>query len=279
MLTTKSSSRTGVGIPSGAVYPDGLPLTEANPVIQASVRPEGSYFTKSAGYETIRPGKSRFQHNKGMGIHFTASRYAEDLAMPATLPVMVDITTAPDHVDIADIPGSENLDMNGQASEEDRILVSEGNEMAPVGGAVRHRGTKTLADMGDREAHRPLSQVFHNLADPVELFKQEYAKNPVMALGAAGVIVGVVYMVARDFERSYRSRSRSARSGGGVVTDAAPVAAAPAAAVDTSGNVVEKAADTAAAAVESVADAAGAVVETVGSTVEKVADDAASAIS
>lgn len=279
MLTMKSSSRTAVGIPSGAVYPDGLPLTESNPVIQASVRPEGSYFSKSSGYETIRSGRSRFQHNKGMGIHFTSLRYAENVTEPASLPVMVDITNAPDHVDIADIPGSENLTIDGEASEEDRILVSEGNGMAPYGGDVRHRGTKTLADMGDREAHRPLSQVFHGLADPVDMFKAEYAKNPLVALGAAGVVVGVVYMVARDFERSYRSRSRSASQGGGIVTDAAPVAAAPAAAVDTSGNVVEQAADTIVSAGEAVADGVGAVVETVGKTVEQVTDAAAGAVS
>lgn len=277
-LTMSAVNRTTVGIPSGAVYPDGLPLTEANPVIQASVRPEGSYFAKSAGYETIRPGRSRFQHNKGMGIHFTALRYAEDVAMPASLPVMVDISTAPDHADIADLPGSENLTIDGQASEEDRVLLSEGNSMAPVGGAVRHRGTKTILDMGDREPHRPLSQIFHGMSDPVELFRGEYARNPLVAIGAAGVIMGLAYMVARDFERSYRSRDRAARSGGGVVTDAAPVAAAPAAAADTGGNVVVKAADSTVAVVEDAVEAVGATVEAAAKAVDDAAQTVADAV-
>jgi len=120
--------------------------------------------------------------------------------------------------------------------------------------------------------------VFHGLANPIDAFRAEYAKNPAIALAAAAGLTGVVYMIARDFERSYRSRSRSAASGGGVVSDAAPVAAAPAAAVDTSGNTVEKVADTAVAAGESVADAAGAVVETAAEAVEKVTETAADAV-
>ncbi len=278
-LTTKSNSRTTVAIPSGAVYPDGLAITEPDPAIQASVRPEGSFFVKSVGYETIRPGRSDFQHNKGGGIHFTVLRMAENVATPATLPVMVDVTTAPDHADIADIPGSENLDSAGQLSnQEERILLGESDRAAPVGGAVRHRGTKTLPDMGDREPHRPLSQVFHGMADPVELFRGEYRKNPLVAVAAAGAVIGVVYMVARDFERSYRSRSAAASRGGGVVTDAAPVAAAPAAAADTSGNVTVKAADAAAAVVETAAEAAETVVETAAEVVETVTETAADAV-
>lgn len=268
-----------VAIPSGSIYPDGLPMTEADPVIQASVRPEGSYFAKSQGYETIRPGRTRFQNNKGRGIHFTLLRYAENVTQPDTLPVMVNITTGPDHADIAELPGSGDLTMDGRITAMDqRILAGESNSMAPVGGDVAHRGTKTLPDMGDREAHRPLSQIFHGMADPVELFRAEYAKNPVIAVAAAGAVVSVVYMIARDFERSYRSRDAAARQGGGVVTDAAPVAAVPAAAADTSGNVVVKAADTVVEAVETVADGAEAVVEATASTVEKVTETAADAV-
>jgi hypothetical protein len=267
-----------VAIPSGAVYPDGLAVTQADPIIQASVRPEGSYFGKSEGYETIRPGRSRFQHNKGKGIHFTATRAAENLSMPSSLPVMVDITTAPDHVDVADIPGSAELGPGGVSDEANRILLAESTDMASTGGNVRHAGTKTLPDMGDREAHRPLSQIFHGFADPVDMFRAQYAKNPTVAVGAAAVLVGAAYMIARDFERTYRSRRSAAASGGGVTAAAAPVGGGAAAAVDTSGNVVEKAADTVVAAGEAVADGAAAVVETAGSTVEKVTESAADAV-
>lgn len=247
-----------VAVPSGAVYPDGLPETYADPDIQSSVRPEGSYFVKSEGYETIRPGKTEFQHNAGPGIHFTPLRFAEDVAMPNSLPVMVDVSTAPDHADIADLPGSQNLTIDGQASEQERILIGESDRSTPVGGAVRHRGTKTLPDMGDREPNRPLSQVFHGLADPVEAFKAEYSKNPLMALAAAGIGVTLVYMIARDFDSNYRRRG-----GGGTRTPARDAAAVTPAAADTGSGVVVKAADTAAAVVEDVAKAADKVVDSV----------------
>lgn len=245
-----------VAVPSGAVYPDGLPETYADPDIQSSVRPEGSYFVKSEGYETIRPGRTEFQHNAGPGIHFTPLRFAEDIAMPNSLPVMVDVSTAPDHADIADLPGSQNLTVDGQASEQERVLIGESDRSTPVGGPVRHRGTKTLPDMGDREAHRPLSQVFHGLADPVQMFKAEYAKNPLAALAAAGVGVTLVYMVARDFDRSYRNRG-----GGGAGTPVRDTAAVAPAAADTSGNLAVKAADTVAAVVETAADGVDKVVD------------------
>jgi hypothetical protein len=183
--------------------------------------------------------------------------------MPGSLPVMVDITTAPDHVDVADIPGSELVGPAGNLSDQEkRILLSESNSAAPVGGDVRHRGTKTLPDMGDREPHRPLSQIFHGFSNPVEMFQSEYVKNPLVAVGAAGILIGAVYMVARDFERSYRSRKTAASKGGGTVANAAPVAAVPAAAADTSGNVAVKGADAVAATVEAGADAVENVTET-----------------
>jgi hypothetical protein len=265
------------------VYPDGLDLTTADPVIQSSVRPEGSYFHHSVGYATIRPGRTKFQHVHGHGIHFTPARFAENLERPNTLPLMVNSTTAPDHADIADLPGSENLTMDGEIHPADAatggsILMSEPSRGAPAAGNVRHAGLKSLPDMGDREPHRPLTQLFHGLAHPGQLFKNEYAKDPLIAIGAAGLITAIAWSIGRDFERSYRSRERSASSGGGVSGTAAPVAAAPAAAIDTSGDAVETVAETAVEAVETVADATGAVVETAASAVEAVTETVADAI-
>lgn len=272
-----------VAIPQGAVYPDGLNVTVADPNIQATVRPEGSYFVKSVGYASIRNGRTKFQNAHGMGIHFTPLTYAENLESPDTLPLMVDSTTATDHADIADLPGSENLTMDGQISPAEAargngVLMSEGTAMARTGSDVMHPGRKTLPDMGDREPHRPLTQLFHGLAHPGQLFKGEYAKDPLIAIGAAGLITAIAWSIGRDFERSYRSRERSASSGGGASGAAAPVAAAPAAAIDTSGNTVAKAADTAVEAVETVADAAGAVVETAANAVETVTETVADAV-
>lgn len=270
--------RGQVSIASGSIYPDGLPMTEANPDIQKSVRPEGSYFAKSIGYESIRPGRTRYQHSHGMGIHFTPLRLAEDITQLGVNPVMVDVTTGPDHADVADIPGSAELGPGGVSDVRNRILIGESDMATPEGAIIRHRGTKTLPDMGDREPHRPLSSVFHGFADPVEMFQTQYAKNPTVAVGAAAVAIGVIYMIARDFERSYRARSATARRGGGVTATAAPVAAAPAAAADSSGNTVEKVADSAAEVVEAAGDGVAAVVETAGSTVEKVTETAADAV-
>lgn len=263
------SQSTRMAIPAGTIYPDGLPITVPDADVQRSVRPEGSFFVKSVGFETIRPGRTKFQHSHGAGIHFTPTRFAEDLSQPGKLPLMVDVTTAADHVDVADIPGSELLGPFGDVHQDHRVLASEGTQMAPTGGHVAHRGTKTLPDMGDREPHRPLSQIFHGMADPVELFQSEYKRNPLVALGAAGVVITVAYLIARDFEQSYRSRSASARGSGGAAAAAAPVAAGTAAAADTSGNVVVKAADTAASVVEAGADAVENVTETVADAVAK----------
>ena len=264
-------------IPSGAVYPDGLDVTTPDPVIQASVRPEGAYFRRSVGYASVRPGRTRFQHNKGGGIHFTPQRFAENVDDPATLPLMVSSTTAPDHADVADLPGSENLTIDGQTSTANRVLMSEPAD-GPPASVGKHEGLKTLPDMGDREPHRPLSQIYHGLAHPVQLFKGEYAKDPLIAIGGAALITAIAWSIGRDFERSYRRRERSASRGGGVTGEAAPVAATPAAVVETAGETVEKAADTAVEAVETVVEAAGEVVETAGETVEKVADQAANAV-
>lgn len=271
-----------VAIPSGAVYPDGLDITTPDPTVQSSVRPEGTYFRRSVGYATIRPGRTRFQDNKGRGIHFTPRRFAENVDNPQRLPLMVDATTAADHADIADIPGSENLTMDGQIHPASQasgqtVLMSEPAD-GPPSSTGKHMGLKTLPDMGDREPHRPLSQIFHGLSHPVELFKGEYSKDPLIALGGAALITAIAWSIGRDFERSYRTRERSASSGGGISGTAAPVAAAPAAVVDTAGNTVEKAAETAVEAVETVAEAAGNVVETAAETVENVTEQAANAV-
>lgn len=278
-----------VAIPSGDLYPNGLRLVPANPNVQATVRPEGSFFQKSAGYETIRAGRNRFQDAyKGMGIHFTPHRFAEDVGQFDTLPLMVDAQTAVLHADIADLPGSGRLDDEGKLTAADSaankgVKLAESSDAAPVGGSGLHRGSHTVKDMGDREPGRPLTARFHGLlVNPADAFQEEYSKNPLVAIGAAGVLVGLVYYVGREFERNYRSRSNS---GSGTSGAAAPIAAAPVAVADVGGGAVKdaaavanKAATAAGDAAAEAASAAGDVAEAAGEAIEQVTDAVGDAV-
>jgi hypothetical protein len=283
--------KINVAIPQGDIYPNGLRLVPADPNIQATVRPEGSFFQKSAGYESIRPGRNRYQKAyHGMGIHFTPMRFAEDVGEFDSLPLLVDAKTAAMHADIAELPGSERLDDEGALTAEDvnaneGVKMAETSTAAPAGDEVMHRGNRTVADMGDREPGRPLTRDYYGmLRNPVGVFRDEYSENPLMAVGVAGLIVGGIYYVARELERNMRSRSQVAAAGGGVTAVAAPVAAAPAAAADTAGGavrdataVVNEAATAAGQAAETAASAAGDAAEAAGKAVEQVTDAAADA--
>lgn len=280
-----------VAIPSGDIYPNGIPLKTANPDVQATVRPEGSFFRQSVGYASIRPGRHRYQdNNTGLGIHFTPHRFAEDIGEFNSLPLLVDSETAASHADIAELPGSERLDDAGKLTASDGnagggVKLAEGTRAAPVGSDELHAGNRTARDMGDREPGRPYTREFYGLLrNPADAFQVKYSENPVVAIGIAGAIVGAVYFLTREFETAYRSRSRTAATAGGVTGAAAPVAAAPAAAADTAGSavresaeVVNEAATAAADAVEKTVSAAGDAVEAAGEAVEKTTDAVADA--
>lgn len=281
-----------VAIPQGDIYPNGIQATALNPDVQATVRPVGHFFKKSPGYETIRPGRNRYQDAyHGQGIHFTPHRFAEDVGEYGSLPLMVDEETAVMHADIAELPGSERLDDAGKLTAEDAaqnrgVYMAEGTKAAPTGGRKLHTGNRTIADMGDREPGRPISRAAYGmLRNPTDAFRDEYRDNPAVAVGVAGAIIGAIYYVSREFERGYRRRARAAAVGGGVTGAVAPVAAAPAAAVDTAGaavsdaaSVADQAATAAGDAAKAAASAAGDVAAAAGTAVEKVTDAAADAV-
>lgn len=282
--------RPNVAIPQGDIYPNGVPVTPPNADVQATVRPAGTFFQKSPGYETIRPGKSVFQKgHHGLGIHFTPLRFAEDVQVMNNLPLLVDASTSADHTDIADLPGSEDLDAAGMLSPDavaanKGVLMSEGTSAAPTGGKQMHRGNHTLRDMGDREIGRPLSRFFNGvLHNPVGAFRDEYREDPVIAVGAAGLIVGLIYFISREMEGNYRRRSRG---GNGPVSGAvAPVAAVPVAATDTAGSAIKESAEVAneaataaGKAAEKAASAAGDVAEAAGDAVAEVAESVGDAV-
>lgn len=280
-----------VALPQGDIYPNGITLVPPDPDVQATVRPEGGLFQKSAGYETIRSGKTRFQHSHGAGIHFTPMRFAEDVGEYDSLPLLVDATTAVDHADLADLPGSGDLNDNGaltadQVAANEGVKMSETATMAPVAGEEVHAEHRSVPDMGDREPGRPLTQGFHSLLrNPAGAFRDEYQKDPVIAVGVAGLIVGGVYFLAKEFERQFLNRNRSASRSGGVSGAVAPVAAAPAAAVATSGGAVREAAQVASTAAteagkaaSEAANAAGDVAEAAADAVEEVTDKVADTV-
>lgn len=284
--------RKNVAVASGDLYPNGIKVVPPNPNVQATVRPQGTFFHKSVGYETIRPGNSAFDHNHhGLGIHFTPMRFAEDVGEFDSLPLLVDATTAADHADIAELPGSEMLGPHGELDDatvnsNGGVKIAESGDAAAPASHVLHKGNRTLLDMGDREPGRPLTRDFHGLLrNPVGVFKSEYQEDPTVAVAAAGVIVGVGYFLLRELEGNFRRRTRSAGSGGGVSSVAAPAAGAVAASADTAGSAVKEAADVvnktataAGEAVETAVSAAGDTVKAAGDAVDKATDAAADAV-
>lgn len=272
-LSGQPSAR--VAIAQGTIYPSGLPVVVPREEVQATVRPQGALFASSAGFRSVRPGANRYQSGFwGLGIGFTPLRFAEDLsayADPGGVPALVSSDNASAHADIADIPGSGMLDSEGISTDQDqaRTLVAQGTGM-PVHDGVSdiHDPLRTVPDMGDRDPGRPLTRQFYG-------FSQAFVRNPVqavrgaqnhwVALAGASLLVGGVYVVARDFERSFRSRR-----GRGV---ASGTAAVPAAGVETAGREAARATEVAAEATEA---AAGAV-KNAGAEVEKATKEVAAA--
>lgn len=256
-----------VALPQGDIYPNGVPVGVINPLAQATAHIPGTFFKKSPGFESMRPGKHRLQKSfHGHGIHFTPHRFAQDMGA-AGLPILVDTETAVHHADIAELPGSERLDDEGKTTrQEDRVLLAETGDMptATESIAERHRHSVDLDGVRNlpSETKRFVRGVWLN---PVDFLSDEVKKTPVKAVVMAGGITAIVYVIARDFERSYNRRKR--RAG---------LAAAPAAAVETVGSTAATVVETPAKVVEKVADAvsqtAEAVADAVSGTTDAVAD-------
>lgn len=261
-----SLARRHIAIPQGDIYPMGVARVEPDPSVQSTVHVGGSFFQESPGFETIRPGRHRIQKGyRGFGIHFTPHRFAEDIGQ-AGLPLVVD-SDAVDAADIAELPGSERLDDEGKATrEEDRILLAETGDAKVASGTVEERHAHTVDLDGVRtESRRWTTGLLRN---PVDFLSDEFERTPIKAVLIAGGIVSAVYVISRDFERSYGRRKR--RAG---------LAAAPAATVETAGTTTAKVVTTPATIVKEVAEGVKETAEAVAETVEdatKVTADAAS---
>lgn len=248
-----------VAVPSGDLYPNGIPRTFADPVVQSTSHVPGTFFQESPGFESIRPGRNRLQKGyRGFGIHFTPQRYAEDVGQKG-LPLMVE-TDAVDSADIAELPGSERLDDAGKATaQEDRVLLAETGNAPTSLDTVAGRHAHTMDLDGIRDEGQRWTRGL--LLNPVDFLSDEYRRTPVKAVVIAGGIVSLVYVISRDFERSYNRRKR--RAG---------IAAAPAAAVETTGTTAATVVETPVKVVKEVAEAVGDAAE----DATKVVADAAS---
>jgi hypothetical protein len=268
-----------VDIPQGTIFPDGVDTSPANPVIQATVRPAGSVFRTSPGYETVRRGSHKLQNPTRFGMHFAPVQLAEDISTGTALIDKADFTK---NADVADLPQSDMLDADGKLSD-DSARMNQGVKLADSSGApvglMAHPETRTIPDMGDRDPGRPLTvkHLEYYFRNPAGAFRSDYSQNPWMAILIAGGLTGLVYMVAKDFEGSY-----SRRNSGGTV---GAVGAAPAAAVATAGKEVSKAADVAndaataaGQAAKEAASAAGDAASAAGDAAEKVTEAAADAV-
>lgn len=262
MGTSKS-----VAIPSGSVYPNGIGVTRPDGAVQSTAHIPGSFFQKSPGLASMRPGRHRLQKGySGHGIHFTPQRFAEDMGAEG-LPLMVDPATAGKHADIAELPGSERLDDDGAATrEEDRVLLAESDDLPTATQSVEARHAHSMDLDGVRTETRRWSQGL--LRNPVDFLSSEYRRTPVKAVAIAGLIVTAVNLVSREFERSYNRRKRSAG-----------IAAAPVAATETVGTTAATVVTAPAAVVKEVAQGVEEVAQAVGGTIEDATGAAASAAS
>lgn len=280
MPITNPGCAPHVEIPQGTIYPNGVDNSPANPVVQATVRPLGGLFKTSPGYETIRRGSHKLQGPNRFGIHFAPIQLAEDIGHGDI--ALVDKADFTRNADVADLPGSGELDANGKlpdsAAQDNSGMKLADSSGAPVGG-MPHPELHTVFDMGDRDPGRPLTRkhLEYYFRNPVGAFRSDYSQNPYMAILVAGALTSLVYMVSKDFEGAYRRRN----SGGPV----SQVAAVPAATVETAGETVREAthvANTAATeagkAAETAASAAGDAAEAAGEAAEQVTNAVADAV-
>lgn len=279
MPITNPGTSPNVEIPQGSVFPNGIDSSPANPTVQATVRPLGSTFRTSPGYDTVRRGAHRLQSPSRFGMHFVPIQLAEDFT---TGDMLVDKADFTKNADVADLPHSEDLDSDGRLPAE-MVRMNQGVKLAdssgPPVGAIAHPETRMGIDMGDRDPGRPLSRAHFDsyFKNPINAFNDDYKENPWLALLFAGGIVSVVYMISQDFEQAYGRRKDS-----GPVSK---IAVVPAAGVETAGaqvkdaaEVANKAATAAGNAASEAASAAGDVAEAAGKAAETVTDAVADAV-
>lgn len=228
-------------IPSGMLNPAGLTDTPVNPDIQSTTRPPGVLLQPSPGYDSVRVGKNRFQ-GKGPTGGFRKMEYAEEVGGTGAALSVVPGSTA-------QLDETEWLPEN----QDSVAVVIADRELKPGWAARLHGGLSTIPDMGDRKADRPNSRNFWSNLNPTSVLRDEYRKSPALSVAMGAGLVYVVYLLANEAERQFRSPR-----GVGTAVTSVPAAGTKATG-EVAGDTIDKigeAGDNAVKAIESAADEA-----------------------
>jgi hypothetical protein len=246
-------------IAQGMLAPSGYYQNVPDPVVQSTTRPAGTLLKSSPGYDSIRPGKNRFQ-GKGPTGGFRPQTFAEDVGgTGAALSITPGDTTQNDVTEW--LPEDEDSMQLSEGS----MIISDRRDIGGDVASILHGGQKTIPDMGDRAPHRPLSRS-RWLVNPVGMFRADIQESPAITVAATIGFIVLVGYIANDAERQFRSRR--GRGAGGAV--AASIETPPAVAGDTAEQGVKKVSDATDDAVDKIGKAADAAV----TAIEDTAKDA-----
>lgn len=237
-------------IPAGMLAPSGLATGAADPNVQSTTRPGGTLLQPSPGYDSIRLGKNRFQ-GRGMTGGFLPMTFAEDVGGTGAALAVIPGDTSP-------IEASEWIGQSDGAM----IISDRPTEGASGFAEVLHEAYRTIPDMGDRTADRPLSR-----ATFLSRVQGLYRESPAITVAAALGALMLVNIIARDVERSaggYRPR------GVGSAVTGVPAAGSEAAG-DSASDIGKATSDS--------LDQIGRTTDEAVSKIGKAADDAVSKIS
>lgn len=249
-------------VAQGMLAPSGYYQDVPDPVVQSTTRPAGTLLKSSPGYDTIRPGKNRFQ-GKGPTGGFRPWQLAEDVGGTGAALSVIPGDTSLDEV-TEWLPEDED---SMQMKAEGGMIIADRRD---IGGAVAtalHEGLNTIPDMGDRTMGRPLSKSKW-LVNPVGMFRADLQESPAITVAASVGLVVIIGYLANDAERQWRARRGHGAGGAVAASVETPVAVTGDAAADSVKRVSD-AADQAVGKIGDAADAAVSAIEDTGKSVKQ----------
>jgi hypothetical protein len=244
-------------VAQGMLAPSGYFQTITDPVVQSTTRPAGTILKSSPGYDSIRPGKNRFQ-GKGPSGGFRPWEFAEDVGgTGAALSVIPGSTSIDDVTEF--LPEDEDSMVEGS------MIISDRTNIGAAVASVLHEGQNTIPDMGDRSPGRPLSRSKW-LVNPVGMFRADLQESPAITVAASIGFIVLIGYIANDAERQFRSRRGNGVGGLAAASIETPVAVTG----DAAGDSVKRVSEAADSAVEKIGKAADAAVEAIEDTGKSV---------